>query len=108
MLAERKSSKLGGLLTWVVLAVVLGAGLAGYIFYKYRLRVSLVLFIYYVCPLLSGQNVMLVSVFICLQSYMDSEIMAIMSQYMPLDSQQNQQQVVHHEAHPLTRTSSSV
>ncbi|KAL8508686.1 hypothetical protein ACS0TY_019076 [Phlomoides rotata] len=73
---ERKSSKLGGLLTLVVLAVVLGVGLAGYIFYKYRLR-----------------------------SYMDSEIMAIMSQYMPLDSQQNQQ-VVHHEADPLKQTSS--
>lgn len=38
--AERKSSKLGGILTVVVLAVVLGAGMAGYIFYKYRLRVS--------------------------------------------------------------------
>lgn len=75
---ERKSSKMGGILTVVVLAVVLGAGMAGYIFYKYRLR-----------------------------SYMDSEIMAIMSQYMPLDSQQNQQ-VVHHDSDPLTHTSSSV
>lgn len=31
---------------------------------------------------------------------MDSEIMAIMSQYMPLDNNQ-QNQVVHHESEPL-------
>ncbi|KAL1537531.1 Vacuolar-sorting receptor 6 [Salvia divinorum] len=73
---ERKSSKLSGILTVVVLAVVMSVGLAGYIFYKYRLR-----------------------------SYMDSEIMAIMSQYMPLDSQQNQQ-VVHHDTEPLAHSSS--
>ncbi|KAF2286861.1 hypothetical protein GH714_033498 [Hevea brasiliensis] len=57
---ERNGSKFGWFLTFVVVAVVAGAGLAGYIFYKYRLR-----------------------------SYMDSEIMAIMSQYMPLDKQHN-------------------
>ncbi|XP_047956553.1 vacuolar-sorting receptor 6-like [Salvia hispanica] len=73
---ERKSSKLSGILTVVVLAIVMSVGLAGYIFYKYRLR-----------------------------SYMDSEIMAIMSQYMPLDSQQNQQ-VVHHDNEPLAHSSS--
>ncbi|XP_042028630.1 vacuolar-sorting receptor 6-like isoform X2 [Salvia splendens] len=73
---ERKSSKLSGILTVVVLAVVMSVGIAGYIFYKYRLR-----------------------------SYMDSEIMAIMSQYMPLDSQQNQQ-VVHHDNEPLAHSSS--
>ncbi|CAL1402551.1 unnamed protein product [Linum trigynum] len=57
---ERNGSKIGWLLTFVILAVVAGVGLAGYIFYKYRLR-----------------------------SYMDSEIMAIMSQYMPLDNHDN-------------------
>ncbi|KAJ9183372.1 hypothetical protein P3X46_007235 [Hevea brasiliensis] len=57
---ERNGSKFGWFLTFVLVAVVAGAGLAGYIFYKYRLR-----------------------------SYMDSEIMAIMSQYMPLDKQHN-------------------
>uniref|UniRef100_A0A803N4L4 EGF-like calcium-binding domain-containing protein n=1 Tax=Chenopodium quinoa TaxID=63459 RepID=A0A803N4L4_CHEQI len=55
---ERSSSKSGWFPTVLVLAVLAGFGSAGYIFYKYRLR-----------------------------SYMDSEIMAIMSQYMPLDSQ---------------------
>lgn len=35
---------------------------------------------------------------------MDSEIMAIMSQYMPLDNH-NQNQVVHHEAEPLQQSS---
>ncbi|KAG5105470.1 hypothetical protein JHK82_042445 [Glycine max] len=66
---ERSGSKFGRFLAFVVIAVVVGAGLAGYVFYKYRLR-----------------------------SYMDSEIMAIMSQYMPLDQQNN---VVHAEAQPL-------
>ncbi|KAL6196914.1 hypothetical protein ACLB2K_032527 [Fragaria x ananassa] len=56
---ERQGSRFAWFITSIVLAAVAGVGLAGYIFYKYRLR-----------------------------SYMDSEIMAIMSQYMPLDSQQ--------------------
>ncbi|XP_020103412.1 vacuolar-sorting receptor 7-like [Ananas comosus] len=56
-------SSFGWFLTVLVLACLVGGGIAGYIFYKYRLR-----------------------------SYMDSEIMAIMSQYMPLDNQQNETQ----------------
>nr|GMC64462.1 vacuolar-sorting receptor 6-like [Ipomoea batatas]GME07841.1 vacuolar-sorting receptor 6-like [Ipomoea batatas] len=73
---ERHSSKLGRFLTFTVIAVALGAGIAGYIFYKYRLR-----------------------------SYMDTEIMAIMSQYMPLDNN-HQNQVVQHETEPLRDASS--
>ncbi|XP_052182613.1 vacuolar-sorting receptor 6 isoform X2 [Diospyros lotus] len=73
---ERNASKFGWFLTILVLAAVAGAGIAGYIFYKYRLR-----------------------------SYMDSEIMAIMSQYMPLDNQHGNQ-VVHHESEPLRHGSS--
>lgn len=72
---ERHTSKFAWFLTLLVLAAAVGVGMAGYIFYKYRLR-----------------------------SYMDSEIMAIMSQYMPLDNQQNQR--VHHEAEPLQPHSS--
>ncbi|KAF8412648.1 hypothetical protein HHK36_000616 [Tetracentron sinense] len=60
---DRNSSKFRWFLTLLVLAGVVGSGIAGYIFYKYRFR-----------------------------SYMDSEIMAIMSQYMPLDNQQNEVQ----------------
>lgn len=75
---ERNSSKFGWVFTWLVLAAVVGSGIAGYIFYKYRLR-----------------------------SYMDSEVMAIMSQYMPLDNHQNNQ-VVHHESEPLRQGGSSV
>lgn len=67
----RYTSRVGWLLTTLVLAGVVGAGLAGYVFYKYRLR-----------------------------SYMDSEIMAIMSQYMPLDHQQSETQPLRHEAQP--------
>ncbi|PIA37625.1 hypothetical protein AQUCO_03000290v1, partial [Aquilegia coerulea] len=66
----RNVSTFGWLLTLLILSGVVGAGTAGYVFYKYRLR-----------------------------SYMDSEIMAIMSQYMPLDNQQN-------EAQPLRPASS--
>ncbi|KAF8412641.1 hypothetical protein HHK36_000609 [Tetracentron sinense] len=66
----RNSSKFRWFLTLLVLAGVVGSGIAGYIFYKYRFR-----------------------------SYMDSEIMAIMSQYMPLDNQQN-------EVQPLRQASS--
>ncbi|XP_038689064.1 vacuolar-sorting receptor 6-like isoform X2 [Tripterygium wilfordii] len=73
---ERNGSKFGWFLTFLVLAGLVGAGLAGYVFYKYRLR-----------------------------SYMDSEIMAIMSQYMPLDNNQNRE--VPTEAQPL-RPGSSV
>lgn len=72
---ERHTSKFAWFLTLLVLAAAVGVGMAGFIFYKYRLR-----------------------------SYMDSEIMAIMSQYMPLDNQQNQR--VHHEAEPLQPHSS--
>ncbi|KAL6567171.1 Vacuolar-sorting receptor 7 [Orobanche gracilis] len=71
-------SKVWWYLSLVVLAVALGAGLAGYVFYKYRLR-----------------------------SYMDSDIVAIMAQYMPLDNQQNQVASHHDEAGSLTHTSSS-
>ncbi|XP_054804355.1 vacuolar-sorting receptor 7-like [Prosopis cineraria] len=70
---ERSGSRFGRFLVFLLLAVVLGAGIAGYIFYKYRLR-----------------------------SYMDSEIMAIMSQYMPLDQQSNE---VQNEAQPLRQSS---
>jgi hypothetical protein len=56
-------SKLGWFIILVAVACVAGVGIAGYVFYKYRLR-----------------------------SYMDSEIMSIMSQYMPLDSQNNENQ----------------
>ncbi|XP_044497330.1 vacuolar-sorting receptor 6-like isoform X1 [Mangifera indica] len=71
---ERSGSKFGWTITFVVLAVVVSAGLAGYVFYKYRLR-----------------------------SYMDSEIMAIMSQYMPIDNQHNIETAG--EAQPSRQTS---
>ncbi|XP_077244387.1 vacuolar-sorting receptor 6-like [Tasmannia lanceolata] len=59
----RNTSRFAWFLTLIVLSGVVGAGIAGYIFYKYRLR-----------------------------SYMDSEIMAIMSQYMPIDNHPNEAQ----------------
>ncbi|GLT98883.1 hypothetical protein SLE2022_163580 [Rubroshorea leprosula] len=71
---ERSGSRFGWFLTFIVIVVVVGAGLAGYIFYKYRLR-----------------------------SYMDSEIMAIMSQYMPIDNQYAKE--VRSDTQPLRQTS---
>ncbi|KAJ1703350.1 hypothetical protein LUZ63_003129 [Rhynchospora breviuscula] len=64
-------STFGWFVIILVLSCVVGAGIAGYIFYRYRLR-----------------------------SYMDTEIMAIMSQYMPLDNQ-------HNEAQPLRQDSTA-
>ncbi|XP_054779153.1 vacuolar-sorting receptor 6-like [Prosopis cineraria] len=71
---ERSGSKSGRFLAFVFVAVIVGACIAGYIFYKYRFR-----------------------------SYMDSEIMSIMSQYMPLDQQHNNE--AHPEAEPLRQSS---
>lgn len=59
---ERTGSRSSWFITFLVLAAVAGVCVAGYLFYKYRLR-----------------------------SYMDSEIMAIMSQYMPLDNNHHNQ-----------------
>ncbi|XP_039126895.1 vacuolar-sorting receptor 6-like [Dioscorea cayenensis subsp. rotundata] len=64
----KDASKFGWLMAILVISCVVGAALAGYIFYKYRLR-----------------------------SYMDSEIMSIMSQYMPLDNQHNEAQPLRHD-----------
>jgi len=59
----KNMSAFGWLVTALVVSCLAGAGVAGYVFYKYRLR-----------------------------RYMDSEIMAIMAQYMPLDNQHNESQ----------------
>lgn len=58
----RNSSRFAWFLAYLILAGLISIGTAGYVFYKYRLR-----------------------------SYMDSEIMAIMSQYMPLDQNEGHQ-----------------
>ncbi|KAL4310681.1 hypothetical protein GQ457_01G045870 [Hibiscus cannabinus] len=73
---ERNGSRFGWFITLLVLAAVTAAGVAGYIFYKYRLR-----------------------------SYMDSEIMAIMSQYMPLDNHHSNE--VASESQPLRQSSTA-
>ncbi|KAL1833848.1 hypothetical protein ACET3Z_003499 [Daucus carota] len=75
---ERNSTKFGWFLALLILGAVVSAAFAGYIFYKYRFR-----------------------------SYMDSEVMAIMSQYMPLDSQHHNQ-VTQHENGSLRQGSSGV
>ncbi|KAE8819790.1 vacuolar-sorting receptor 7-like [Hordeum vulgare] len=54
----KSAAATGWLVTALVLSCLVGAGLAGFAFYKYRLR-----------------------------RYMDSEVAAIMSQYMPLEGQ---------------------
>ncbi|CAH9107116.1 unnamed protein product [Cuscuta europaea] len=76
---ERNSSKVGRMITLIVIAVALCAGITGYIFYKYRLR-----------------------------SYMDSEIKAIMAQYMPLDDNHHNRVVQHGTHEPIPQEGSSI
>ncbi|KAL5710068.1 Vacuolar-sorting receptor 1 [Ranunculus cassubicifolius] len=64
---EGKGSQMGWNSVWVIFLVLVTAGLGGYALYKYRIR-----------------------------RYMDSEIRAIMAQYMPLD---NQGDAPNHMAH---------
>lgn len=85
----------------MIVAVVAGAGVAGYIFYKYRLRVCRNMYhgiTIFMSNCLFTNNDANTKHF-SMQSYMDSEIMAIMSQYMPLDNQHNNE--VPTEAQPL-------
>lgn len=65
---EGTTTTVGWSFLWVIFFGLVFAGVGAYAVYKYRLR-----------------------------SYMDSEIRAIMAQYMPLDNQEgaNQHQVVH-------------
>lgn len=65
----KSTSAMGWLATALVLSCLVGAGIVGFAFYKYRLR-----------------------------RYMDSEVMAIMSQYMPLDSQTTENRPLREEA----------
>jgi hypothetical protein len=91
-------SAFGWLVTVLVLSCLAGAGIAGYVFYKYRLRV---------CAertILSPNQVWINKFIPCqglipsvLQRYMDSEVMAIMAQYMPLESQHNENQPLRRE-----------
>jgi hypothetical protein len=91
-------SRFGWLLGILVVSCAAGLGVTGYVFYKYRLRVCMH------CPVyqtvlhtlqIHDKNCLL---YFLPQSYMDSEIMAIMSQYMPLDSQNNEHQPLRQHA----------
>ena len=57
-ISKSAATQVGWNFLWVILFGLVAAGIAGYAVYKYRIR-----------------------------SYMDSEIRAIMAQYMPLDNQ---------------------
>ncbi len=99
------SSKLGWFVSLIVLVGMVSLGVIGYIIYKYRLRVQFFdsanspayffpcIVQFWVCVLdlfkVYWALVLLLSLLLGgeWQSYMDSEIRAIMAQYMPLDSQ---------------------
>ncbi|THU56469.1 hypothetical protein C4D60_Mb11t17580 [Musa balbisiana] len=65
-ISKKASTEVGWSFLWVILFGLVIAGIGGYAVYKYRIR-----------------------------SYMDSEIRAIMAQYMPLDNQEGQIHVHH-------------
>ncbi|RWV97114.1 hypothetical protein GW17_00040120 [Ensete ventricosum] len=92
MPSAKSASKFGWFMTLFILACVIGAGTAAYVFYKYRLRVSRPVLEH--LPVSSSHHCYVTANAAFLQSYMDSEIMAIMSQYMPLDNHND-------EARPL-------
>lgn len=100
--AGKKSTQttIGWTVSMIVFAGLVALAVGGYVVYKYRLRVCVnniltdiyCLFessCYHNCSLLNTAY----NIFWCglcgnhVQSYMDSEIRAIMAQYMPLDSQ---------------------
>lgn len=99
------SSKLGWFVSLIVLVGMVSLGVIGYIIYKYRLRVQffhsaispayffpcIVQFRVCVLDLFKVYWALVLLLSLLLggewQSYMDSEIRAIMAQYMPLDSQ---------------------
>jgi len=66
---ESQQSRVGWVVSFIVLAGMAVLAVGGYVIYKYRLR-----------------------------SYMDSEIRAIMAQYMPLDSSNDINQHLQEEA----------
>jgi len=66
-ISKNGATETGWSFLWVILFGVVAAGVAGYAVYKYRIR-----------------------------RYMDSEIRAIMAQYMPLDNQGDVQSHSHH------------
>eukprot|EP00252_Welwitschia_mirabilis_P018793 TRINITY_DN41_c0_g2_i1.p1 TRINITY_DN41_c0_g2~~TRINITY_DN41_c0_g2_i1.p1 ORF type:complete len:135 (+),score=19.35 TRINITY_DN41_c0_g2_i1:362-766(+) len=68
-ISMKETGKVGLAALWVVLLGLAAAGIGGYIVYKYRIR-----------------------------SYMDSEIRAIMAQYMPLDSQEERSNQISNDA----------
>lgn len=106
----RNSSRFAWFLTLMVLSGMAVLGGAGYIFYKYRLRVSSPYMsisdngpwtgvAYWKMAHVHWEDVWFYNdIRWVLQSYMDSEIMAIMSQYMPLDNQNNEVQPLRQSA----------
>jgi len=112
---EGTTTTVGWSFLWVIFFGLVFAGVGAYAVYKYRLRVKqLPISQFPLYPLIFickwshvGLDLLVVTVIMIHlllkslssfpQSYMDSEIRAIMAQYMPLDNQEgaNQHQVVH-------------
>lgn len=92
----------GGIFFIILCLAAVGAG--AYAVYKYRIRVGSYFFeilnmIFAASSKLlmnMMDNLVLIFTILCLQRYMDSEIRAIMAQYMPLD---NQGEIPTHASH---------
>jgi len=85
----------------MIILIVVVAASGGYAFYKYRIQVWLLQVLVFLALVFIYLFILefIVDVFVeinYVQRYMDSEIRAIMAQYMPLDNQPEESNQVHH------------
>jgi hypothetical protein len=88
-LLGKEAAKVGWGFLWVIFLGLAVAAAGAYAVYKYRLRVNLPLSLILsnLFFLKKKKKIADICFSHCEQSYMDSEIRAIMAQYMPLENQ---------------------
>jgi hypothetical protein len=96
---KNTATEVGWSFLWVIFFGLVAAGIAGYAVYKYRIQVRYehLVKVHYRSSV-DDSGLVSNSVLYCLslQRYMDSEIRAIMAQYMPLDNQGDVPSHSHH------------
>jgi hypothetical protein len=84
---KNAAAQVGWGFLWVVFFCLAAAGIAGYAVYKYRIRVCDMINLLHSDYQLIKSRTVPPNFLSASQRYMDSEIRAIMAQYMPLDNQ---------------------